>query len=789
MKHVSVIGSGIMGSRIACHFANAGFRVLLLDIAPKELNDKEKAKGLTLEDKAVKNRIVNDAFQNTLKTNPSPIYSKSFIKRVTLGNMDDDFSKIKESDWIIEVVVERLDIKKIVFDKIEKFRKKGSIVTSNTSGIPIALMSEGRSEEFLENFAISHFFNPPRYMPLLEVIPNAKTKPEVTDFILHFGKKFLGKATVKAKDTPAFIGNRLGIYNIMLVMKTAEKLGLNFHEVDQLTGTLIGKAKSATYGTSDVVGLDTMVHVANGLATNLKDDESLDTFKIPAIVEYMMENNLLGRKTKAGFFKMDKSGGKKTLYQLDPQTKEYVLAEGRKFDTIKTLKSMSLSKRYAAMIKGDDVAAEFYRELNAGLFAYVSNRVPEISDSIQDVDTAMKAGFGWKHGPFEIWEKIGVKKGITLAEKYGYKVADWVKNVDSFFKLEDGVEKFYSPISNGMTSVEPITKLQLKYLKHTNTIWSNDEASIIDLGDGIINLEFHSKMNSLGSGVLAGLIKAIDIAETENKKGLTIFNEGSNFSVGANIGMIFMLAAEQDYDELNMAVAQFQNAMMRVRYSDIPVVVCPHNMTLGGGCEVTLHADAVVAHAETYMGLVEFGVGVIPGGGGTKETVRQLHLNHVKNDVDINRFSEAFMKIGTAKVSTSAYEAMDMGYLIRGRDHIVMSRELQLQVAKQKALSLHEAGYTRPIAEPIQVLGKNVQGAFAVAIDSMIRGGYITEYDAVVANELAHVMSGGNFSEPTFVSEEYLLKKEREAFVKLCTQKKTLERIQHMLTKGKPLRN
>ncbi|MFJ1474757.1 3-hydroxyacyl-CoA dehydrogenase/enoyl-CoA hydratase family protein [Capnocytophaga cynodegmi] len=797
IKKVAVIGSGIMGSSIACHFANVGVEVLLLDILPKELNENELKKGLSLTDKEVRNRIVNDNLTKILKSKPSPIYHTNFAKRIKTGNLEDDITKIKEADWIIEVVIERLDVKKSVFDTIEKYRKEGTLITSNTSGIPISFMSEGRSEDFRKHFAITHFFNPPRYLQLFEVVPSADCKPEVVDFLLSYGEKFLGKTAVLAKDTPAFIGNRIGVFGIMNIFHTIKVLGLKVSEVDKLTGVVIGRPKSATFRTADLVGLDTLVHVANGLAQNYPNDEARSLFVLPDFIQKMIENNYLGEKTKQGFYKKVASkDGKNEILELNLNTMQYEPSKKASFATLELTKSLeNVLERFPILIKGSDKAGEFYRKTFAALFAYVQHRIPEISDELYRIDDAMKAGFGWLNGPFEIWDAIGVKQGIALMQSEGYEPASWIKEMiasgsESFYMIKDGFTYYYD-----ISSKKYLKKsgqegfIILDNIRPTKTIWKNAEASILDMGDGILNLEFHSKMNTIGGGVLQGINKAIDLAE-KDFQGLIVGNQGANFSVGANIAMIFMMAVEQEYDELYMTIKYFQDTMMRMRYSSIPTVVAPHGMTLGGGCELCLHADKVVAAAETYIGLVEFGVGVIPGGGGTKELTLRASDSLRKNDVELNRLQEYFLTIGMAKVSTSAYEAFDLDIFQKGKDIVVVNKMRQIAEAKKHALLLAEAGYTKPIERTdIKVLGKQSLGAFLVGTNSMNVANYISEYDKKIADKLAYVMSGGDLSEPTLVSEQYLLELEREAFLSLCTERKTLERIQYMLQNGKPLRN
>ncbi|THD33700.1 3-hydroxyacyl-CoA dehydrogenase/enoyl-CoA hydratase family protein [uncultured Flavobacterium sp.] len=792
IKKVAVIGSGIMGSGIACHFANIGVEVLLLDIVPRELTEAEQKKGLTLESKVVRNRIVNEHLANALKSKPSPIYNIKFADRITTGNTTDDLSKIAEADWIIEVVVERLDIKKQVFEQIEKYRKPGTLITSNTSGIPIHFMSEGRSEDFQKHFCGTHFFNPARYLKLFEIIPGPKTSTEVLDFLNNYGEQFLGKTSVIAKDTPAFIGNRIGIFGIMSLFHQVKELGLTIEEVDKLTGPVIGRPKSATFRTVDVVGLDTLVHVANGLYEGVPNDEAHELFKLPEFISKMMENKWLGSKTGQGFYKkVDKD-----ILSLDLDTLEYRAPKKASFATLELTKTIDKPiDRFKVLVKGTDKAGEFYRKNFAGMFAYVANRVPEITEDFYKIDDAMKAGFGWENGPFEIWDAIGVEKGIELMKAEGHEPAAWVTEMlasgnKSFYTIKDGATYFYDRASKSQKKVPGQDAfILLNNIRESKKIWSNSGAVIHDLGDGILNLEFQSKMNTIGGDVLQGINKAIDLAEKEYN-GLVIGNQGANFSVGANIGMIFMMAVEQEYDELNMAIKLFQDTMMRVRYSGVPVVVAPHGMTLGGGCEMSMHADKVVAAAETYIGLVEFGVGVIPGGGGSKEMALRASDLFRKNDVELNVLQEYFLTVAMAKVSTSAYEAYDLGILQHGKDVVVVNKDRQIAEAKKHALIMAEAGYTQPVRrKDVKVLGKQALGMFLVGTDSMEAGHYISEHDKKIANKLAYVMAGGDLSEPTLVTEQYLLDIEREAFLSLCTERKTLERIQYMLTKGKPLRN
>ncbi|WP_406683080.1 3-hydroxyacyl-CoA dehydrogenase NAD-binding domain-containing protein [Seonamhaeicola sp. MEBiC1930] len=797
IKKVAVIGSGIMGSGIACHFANIGVEVLLLDIVPRELTDLEQTKGLTLKDNAVRNRLVNDAFKKALKSKPSPIYHQNFSNRITTGNLEDDISKIKDVDWIIEVVVERLDIKKQVFENLEKHRTPGTLITSNTSGIPINFMSEGRSEDFQKHFCGTHFFNPARYLKLFEIIPGPKTSQEVLSFLNNYGEQYLGKTSVIAKDTPAFIGNRIGIFGIQSLFHQVKELNLTIEEVDKLTGPVIGRPKSATFRTVDVVGLDTLVHVANGIYENCSNDEAHELFQLPDFISTMMENKWLGSKTGQGFYKKVKDEkGKSEIQSLDLNTLEYRSKKRAKFQTLELTKSVDkVIDRFKILVSGKDKAGEFYRKNFAAMFAYVSNRIPEITDELYKIDDAMKAGFGWEHGPFQIWDAIGVEKGIEIMKAEDLEPALWVIDMlksgsSSFYSVKNGATFYYDIPSKSQTKKPGQDAfIILDNIRKSHEVFKNTGVVIEDLGDGILNCEFQSKMNTIGGDVLAGLNKAIDLAE-KDFDGLVIGNQGANFSVGANIGMIFMMAVEQEYDELNGAIKYFQDTMMRMRYSSIPTVSAPHGLSLGGACELSMHADKVVAAAETYIGLVEFGVGVIPGGAGSKEMALRASDSFRKGDVELNVLQEYFLAIGMAKVATSAYEAFDLGLLQKGKDIIVVNKDRQIASAKAHARIMADNGYTQPIKrKDVKVLGKQALGMFLVGTDSMEASNFISEHDQKIANKLAYVMAGGDLSEPTLVNEQYLLDLEREAFLSLCTERKTLERIQHMLKTGKPLRN
>jgi 3-hydroxyacyl-CoA dehydrogenase len=798
IKKVAVLGAGIMGSRIALHFANIGCEVLLLDMVPRELSQAETAKGLDLTHPAVKNRLVNELFAAACKASPSPVYSPKTPTKIKLGNFDDDMAKIAGVDWIIEVVVEKLEIKKIIYDKVEQHRKPGTLVTSNTSGIPIHMMCEGRSEDFQENFCGTHFFNPPRYLRLLEIIPGPKTKPAIIDFLMSYGDLFLGKQTVLCKDTPAFIANRLGIYAMVQTIRATQELGLTIEEVDKLTGPVIGRPKSGTFRLSDVVGLDTTVNVCNNLKGVLKTDESAAAFDLPPLMQTLMDNKWLGDKTGQGFYKKTKDeSGKTVILAMDLNTMEYKPSAKSKFATLEATKSIEkLSDRFAVLLKGTDKAAEFYRKTFADGFRYATFRIPEIADEVYRIDDAICSGFGWQMGLFATADAVGVQAFVTMMEAQNMKPAQWVYDMlaagnASFYKIENG-KKHYYDIPSKSYKVIPGTEafIILDNIRKTNEIWKNAGCSIFDLGDGIAGVEFRSKMNTFGAEVLEGLNKAYGVAE-KDFRGLVIGNDSTEaFSAGANLAMLFMFAVEQEFDEINLMIAQFQESMMRARYSSIPVVTAAHSLALGGGCEINLHADKVVASAETYMGLVELGVGLIPAGGGTKEMALRCSDMYHTGDAELNILQTAFMNIAQAKVSTSAQEAMDMNFLKADRDQIVFNRSRLLAEAKQSAIELADNGYTQAARRTdIRVQGKAGIALFKAGIGSMRMANYITEHDAKIADKLAYVICGGDLSYAQNVSETYLLDLEREAFLSLCGERKTLERMQGLLSGGKPPRN
>ncbi len=790
IKKVAILGSGVMGSRIACHFAGIGIQVLLLDILSASA---EAEKGSISQ----RNQVVNDALSAALKSNPSPVFNKDAAKKIKTGNFTDNMKDIASYDWIIEVVVERLDIKQSVFTEVEKYRTPGTLISSNTSGIPIHLMTAGRSDDFKKHFCGTHFFNPPRYLRLLEIIPTPDTDPSVISFLLNYGDLFLGKTTVLCKDTAAFIANRIGVFGMMAIMNAMEKLQLTIDEIEALTGPIIGRPKSATFRTADVVGIDTLVKVANGVYENCLQDEARENFVIPGWLNKMVENKWLGDKAKQGFFKKmpPSESGEKQIHVLNLSSLEYEPRKKPRFATLETAKPIEdLPTRLKALFSGTDKAGEFYRTFHYNLFSYISHRIPEITDELYRVDDGMMAGFGWEVGAFESWDILGVAKTAAAMKEGGYKIASWVEEmlkagITSFYKVENGKRYFYDISSKAYKEMPGGSAFIVMKNFAGQTVWKNSACRTYHLGDDVLGLEWYTKMGSIGGEVLEGIQKSISLAE-QKYKGLVIANEGANFSAGANVGMIFMLAIEQDYDEIDMAIRMFQNTMMRVRYSGIPVVLAPHGLALGGACEMCLHADKVIAAAETYTGLVEVGIGVIPGGGGTKEFVLRASDETHNGEVDTITLQNRFLNIATAKVATSAQEAFDMGIYRKGKDMVSMNLSRRIAEGKNAVIDLYDQGYVMPVQRnDIKVLGRGALGAMLAGINGMRLGNYATDHDVTVAKKLAYVMCGGDLSEATLVSEQYLLDLEREAFLSLTGEKKTLERIQGVLKTGRPLRN
>ena len=791
IRKVAVLGSGVMGSGIACNFANIGLDVLMLDIVPRDLSDDQKS------NTAARNQIVNGALKTAIKSKPAPLYDKAFASRIKTGNFEDDFEKIADCDWIIEVVIERLDIKKIIFEKVDKYRREGSLVTSNTSGIPIHLMLDGRSDDFQAHFCGTHFFNPPRYLRLFEVIPTDKTSQEVVDFFMHYGDMFLGKQTVLAKDTPGFVGNRIGVYAMGKIYQLTTELGLSISTVDRLTGPLIGRPKTGTFRLGDLVGHDTSVNVIKGLKDNCPDDEKNGDFVVPKHMQFLIDNKFLGDKSKQGYYKKTKDeNGKRKILELNLETLEYQEKQKSDLPSLKMGKQIDdLKKRIQTLFKGEDKGGEFTQRSLAGLFAYASNRIPEISDQLYSIDDAMTAGYAWDIGPFEYWDAVGIEKGIEVSEANGDTVAQWVKDMvkaghTSFYKREGGSLKYYD-INAGDYKVKPGTEsfVILDNYRDQAPVFKNSEVILHDIGDGVLNLEFISPHNSIGEGVLRGLTECIQIAEDGDWKGLVIGNNDAQFSVGANLMMMGMLAYQQEFEELNMGINMFQQTTMRCRYSSIPVVTATQGYVFGGGCEIMMHSDAAVMAAESYIGLVEVGVGLIPGGGGTKEFALRASDQFFEGDVKMPTLIEKFKAIALASVATSAQEAFNIGYALPHRDEVVLNKDRNIANAKQKVLDLAK-NYVQPIIrQDVHVLGRSGLATLYAAANELKLGRYASEHDIKIAHKVAYVLCGGDLTSEQKVSEQYLLDIEREAFLSLCGEQKTLERIQHMLKTNKPLRN
>ncbi|MDP4163118.1 MAG: 3-hydroxyacyl-CoA dehydrogenase NAD-binding domain-containing protein [Bacillota bacterium] len=790
IKKAAVLGSGVMGSGIAAHLANIGIPTLLLDIVPREVTEGEKAKGLTIEDKAVRNRISAASIQKLLQQKPAPLAAKRNIALIEAGNLEDDLNRLGDVDWIIEVVVENLQVKKQVFEKVDQYRKPGSIVSSNTSGISVEAMVEGRSEDFQKHFLGTHFFNPPRYLKLLEVIPTKHTSPEVLSFIKEFGEDVLGKGVVFAKDTPNFIANRIGTYGLLVTLQEMLKGGYSVGEVDSVTGPMIGRPKSATFRTLDVVGLDTFVHVAKNVYEQVEGKEK-EVFDVPAFMKEMLEKGWLGSKSGQGFFL--KQG--KEILELDPATLEY--GPRKKLKTAVTELSKQekgTANKMKALVYANDLAGQLLWNIFSPVLTYSAELLGTIADDIVAIDQAMKWGFGWEMGPFETWDAIGVEKSVTKMKEAGVDVPTWVcdmleKGFTSFYKEENGELSFYSNGEYLPLDVNPKVIDLKKLKKQKGVIKKNSGASLIDLGDGVALLEFHSQSNAIGLDIVQMINFAVDEVE-KNFKGLVIGNQGKNFCVGANLAMILMEAQDDNIFEIDMVVRHFQQAMMKIKYSAKPVVAAPFAMTLGGGAEVCLPAAHIQASAETYMGLVEVGVGLIPGGGGNKELYIK-HLESMPNGVEFDLqkvANKVFETIATAKVSTSGEEARENNFLNKA-DGISVNGDHQLYDAKQAVLALYEKGYKPPVRKKIPVVGETGYATLLLGAEAMFSSGYISEHDLKIAKKLAYVIAGGKVPYGTEVDEQYLLNLEKEAFLSLVAEPKSQQRMQHMLLKGKPLRN
>lgn len=796
IKKVAVLGSGVMGSGIAAHFANIGLEVLMLDILPFDLKDEDK------DNPTARNSMADRSLAAALKNKLSPFYDKSFAARITTGNFTDDMSKISDVDWIIEVVIERLDIKQQVFEQVEKYRKEGTLITSNTSGIPINQLVEGRSDDFKKHFCGTHFFNPPRYLRLFEVIPTEDTTQEVTDFFMNYGDVYLGKQTVLCKDTPGFIGNRIGFYSGAKMFELTEKYDLTIEEVDALTGPAIGRPKTGTYRLQDLVGIDTSVKVTKGIYDNCPEDEYVIATKdrgLPKFLDFLVENKFFGDKSGQGFYRKTNETdekGRRVILALNLKTLEYAPSQRPNLPSIGLAKKVeNMSKRLKALIESDDKGGQFLKEYFAGLFAYASNRIPEFSDHIYSVDDAMTSGYAWDYGPFQYWDMFGIEEGIKLAESYGEKVADWVKDMlakgeTSFYSSEAGLSQCYD-IGQKSQSVIPGAKdfIILDNYRDRTPILKKSDYTLHDLGEGVLCFEFTSKMNSIGTTIGQGLMDSIALAENGDWKGIVIGNNSKNFSVGANLMEVAMLAYQKEWDQLNTMVGGFQDIVTRIRRSAIPVVAATQGYVFGGGCEILMHCDGAAVAAESYIGLVEVGVGLLPGGCGTKEFALRTSDGFGEGDVQIPGLVKNFRTIATAGVAKSANEAFSLNYLLEEKDTIVVNASRVIGEAKKMVLNLSE-NYTQPLErKDIHAMGRTGLGALYTAINEFRLGRYMSDHDVLIAKKIANVMCGGDLTGPQKVSETYLLNLEKEAFLSLLGEQKTLERIQFMLEKGKPLRN
>ena len=796
LKKVVVLGSGVMGSGIACHLANIGMEVLMLDIVPSTLEGAQR------NDTKLRNSIVNDALQNAVKSKPASLYKKSFISRISTGNFEDDFEKIKEADWIIEVVVERLDIKQQILQKVDSIRKVNSLVSSNTSSIPIHLLAEKCSDDFKAHFCGTHFFNPPRYLRLLEVIPTPNTLMDVTNFFMEFGKVGLGKQTVLCKDTPAFIGNRIGVMSGSEMTILTEKYNFRVEEVDALTGSLIGRPNTATFRLQDLVGLDTSDKVSRFVIQNVKGDRYVDKLKerpLPKFMYFLLEHNFLGNKTGKGFYektsKKDEKG-KSIINVLNLESLEYEPSTRPKMEIIKMAKGMELmNKRLQYLVEGDAKEHHFFKDYFGALFAYSAQRVPEISDQYFPVDDAMRSGYVWDYGPFEYWDLIGLDKGIELVQAVCETVPQWILDLkatgeSTFYKYEKGQKKYFNIESKKFEAVPGSeTFIVLDSYRENAPVIKNSECTVHDIGDGVLCLEFTSKSNAIGEGIGKAMDEVIRIAEEGNWKGIVIGNNGKQFSVGANLMNVGMLAMQKQFDPLNQMINDFQQINMRIRTSKIPVVVATQGYVFGGGCEIAMHCDAGVYAAESYIGLVEVGVGLLPGGGGTKEFAVRASDDFFEGDVQSPTLINYFKTIATAAVSTSAYEAYDLNYLKKDRDFVSVNTPMNIGLAKDKVLQLSENYMPPSVREDIEVLGRGGMSVLYSAINEFRLGEYMSDYDVEIARKIAYVICGGDLTSAQKVSEQYLLDIEREGFLSLLGNQKTLDRIQYLLMNNKPLRN
>ena len=792
IHRVAVLGSGVMGATIAAHLANAGMNVLLLDIVPRELTDAEQQQGLTLEHPEVRNRIAANALQGLLKMKPAPLYLTEYARQISIGNFEDDLAKVSDCDWVIEVVIEHMPIKKELFEKLAPHLREDAVISTNTSGLSVNELAEALPEKLRSNFLVTHFFNPPRYMRLLEIVASRFTDPGLVTEMAEFISRRLGKGIVQAKDTPNFIANRIGVYAIFKGIEHMLDLDMTVEEVDSVAGPATARPKSAAFRTADLVGIDTLAHICRNTYDLLPNDESRETFKVPGFMEEMVANGLTGNKGGQGFYKKERVDGERRIFYFDYKNGAYQPAEKPKFPSVAAVKMVDdPARKINMMVNGQDKGAEFaWRSLRDTLI-YTFNRIPEIADDIINIDNAMKWGFNWEIGPFEMFDAIGVRQFVARAEKDGVTIPEALKQIERFYRFDpSGRLEYYDPLKQSYCPA-PVREgqIDLQILKKAvGVVEKNANCSIIDLGDGVFGFEFHSKMNTISGDILAMTLKAIKRAEQDGI-GLVIGNQGANFSVGANLMMLAVAMAEGAYEDIDMAIRAFQKATMAIKYAKVPVVVAPFGMTLGGGCEFALHADAINAYAETYMGLVEIGVGLLPAGGGTKEMCLRAVREAARFDTDVSPFIfKYFKQIGMAKVSMGAAELPEMGYMTDG-DSISMNLARLIADAKQKVIALATNYRPRRPVENVPAPGRSVAASIKSQLWNMKMGGFVTEYEAEMGGVIADIICGGDVLPGTPISEEYLLQLELQGFLKLCGNRKTAERVQHMLKKGKPLRN
>ena len=808
IEKVVVLGAGTMGARIAAHVANAGVWCALLDIAPKELSAEEQKRGLTLDRPEVRNRIVRAGLAAAVKAKPAAFFTRGLENRIVTGNFEDDLKLCAEADWIIEVVAENLEIKRALLARVAQFRKPGTIVSTNTSGLPVRSIAEGMSEEWQQHWAGTHFFNPPRYLKLVEIIPGVASLPEVIATLSEFCDHKLGKGVVVAKDTPNFIGNRIGTFSMLNTVRLMNEMGMTFEEVDACTGPALGWPRSATFRLADIVGIDVLQHVIRNIYESIPGDESREIYRVPPLIDELVKRGWVGDKTGSGFYKrVRKSGGESEILTLDPAKMEYRPQQKARFASVEAGKAIESTRERLRMLAGPalegkegDKAQKFIWGVLSGMCLYAARRVPEIADSVVDVDRAMRWGFAWELGPFEVWDAIGVEPMTWQLEKEGQAIPPLVTALlssgkKSFYQSAQGETSYFDLASKNYKPLPASGGIVLlKSLKDRGKeIEKNSGASLIDLGDGVVCCEFHAKMNAIGGDLLSMIHKGLARLRTDFDA-MVIANQGENFSAGANLMLILMTAQEQEWDDLHLAVRQFQNTTLAIKHAPKPVVVAPQGLALGGGCEVVLHGTRVHAAAEAYIGLVETGVGLIPAGGGTKEMILRAN-ERAEGEEDIDLFhalKPVFENIAMAKVSTSGEEARELGY-VRRADLVAMNLDRLVAEAKETALGLVRSEWRQTAPAPtepsIRVLGLEFSAAAKLAVYMMLRGEYISEYDALVARKLGHILGGGAITSAQLVSEQYLLDLEREAFVSLCGERKTQERIAHTLKTGKPLRN